>query len=40
MKLAKWVTGWESISKIKLSLEEDKIQMAYVGLIDAVDKSG
>ena len=37
MKLAKWVTGWESISKIKLSLE-DKIQMAYVGLIDAVDK--
>ena len=37
MKLAKWVTGWESISKIKVSLE-DKIQMAYVGLIDAVDK--
>lgn len=37
MKLAKWVTGWESIAKIKLS-SEDKVQMAYLGLISAVDK--
>ena len=37
MKLAKWVTSWKGISKISIPLE-DKFQMAYIGLVDAVDK--
>lgn len=37
MKLAKWVTSWKGIEKLKMPLE-DKYQLAYLGLIDAVDK--
>ena len=37
MELAKWMTSWKGISKIQIPLE-DKYQMAYLGLIDAVDK--
>lgn len=37
MKLAKWVTGWENIAKIDLPTK-DKYQIAYWGLIEAVDK--
>lgn len=37
MKLAKWVTSWKGISKIPIPLE-DKYQMAYIGLVNAVDK--
>ena len=37
MKLAKWVTNFKSIRKIELP-EEDKYQMAYMGLIRAVDR--
>lgn len=37
MKLAKWITSWKGISKIPIPLE-DKYQMAYIGLANAVDK--
>lgn len=37
MKLAKWMTSWKGIAKLKIPLE-DKYQMAYLGLVDAVDK--
>ena len=37
MKLAKWMTSWKGIAKLQIPLE-DKYQMAYLGLIDAVDK--
>jgi len=36
MKLAKWLVGTKEIREIDTSLE-DKIQMAYMGLIEAVD---
>lgn len=37
MKLARWMTSYSGIRKIQIPLE-DKYQMAYLGLIDAVDK--
>ncbi len=37
IKLAKWITSWKGITKIPIPLE-DKYQMAYLGLMDAVDK--
>lgn len=37
MQLAKWVTSWKWINKINIPTK-DKQQMAYLGLIDAVDK--
>ena len=36
MRLAKWVASWKGITKIPMSLE-DKHQLAYLGLISAVD---
>ena len=37
MKLAKWITSWNGIAQIPIPLD-DKEQMAYMGLIEAVDK--
>lgn len=37
MRLAKWVANWKGINKLGIPLEE-KEQMAYIGLINAVDK--
>ena len=37
MRLAKWVANWDMINKLGIK-EEDKDQMAMIGLIDAVDK--